>query len=92
MAYADRAALKTDPDFRGRLDACVLNEAALKPPDPFVDAILSQPNYGMEAFLPLVVSLPGFDRPQSAITDGDLLAGVQAVWARVQQLSEGAAP
>lgn len=86
MTYADRAALKTNNVFRGRLDACVLNEAILKVPDPFVDRILADPNFGMESFLPLVVSLPGFDRPEAEITDGDMLAGVQAVWARVEQL------
>jgi hypothetical protein len=91
MAYSDRAELKSDPLFRGRLDACVLNEAIAKPADPFVDDILSKPNYGLESFLPLVISLPGFDRPEPEITDGDLLSGVQTVWSRVQELS-GTAP
>jgi len=86
MTYADRAALKTDNRFRARLDACVLNEAALKPADPFVDMILSDPNFGLEVFLPLVISLPGFDRPEEEITDGDLLAGVQATWTRAEDL------
>jgi len=86
MAYIDRATLKVDSKFRGRLDACILNEAFGKPSDPFVDRILSEPNYGLEAFLPLITSLPGFDRPEEEITDGDILAGVQATWPRVEAL------
>ena len=87
MAYADRAALITDQDFMGRLNACVANEAAGKPADGFTDQILRAWGYGGQAFGALVISLPGFDRPQAEITDGDLLSGVQASWARAAELS-----
>ena len=87
MAYADRAALKIDPDFRGRLDASILNESSLKPPgDPFAEAILTRPNFGLEGFMPFVMSAPGFDVPQADITDGMILGAVQASWDRVQGL------
>lgn len=91
MAYADRAALITDPAFMGRLNACVANEAAGKPASPFTDQILRAWGYGGQAFGTLVISLPGFDRPESEITDGDILAGVQAVWDRAETLSGFAA-
>jgi hypothetical protein len=90
MGYAERAAMKVDPDFRGRLDACTLNEAAGKPAgDSFAEAILTRPNYGLEAFMPWVMSAPGFDVDPATITDGMLLSAVQASWDRVAALSGG---
>lgn len=91
MAYADRAALITDPTFMGRLNACIANEAMGKTPDPFVDQILRAWGYGGQVFGPLIISLPGFDVAESAVTDGMILSGVQATWTRAQQLS-GIAP
>jgi len=87
MSYADRAALLADAAFMGRLNACVANEAVGKAPDPFVDQILRAWGYGGQAFGTLVISLPGFDRPEPEITDGDILAGVQSTWARAAELS-----
>lgn len=87
MAYTDRAALISDQTFMGRLNACVANEAAGKPSDAFTDQILRSWGYGGQSFGTLVISLPGFDRPEPEITDGDLLAGVQATWSRAASLS-----
>jgi hypothetical protein len=88
MAYADRAALITDPMFMGRLNACIANEAMGKPiPDPFADQILRAWSYGGQVFGPLIISLPGFDVPEADVTDGMLLSGVQATWDRAQSLA-----
>jgi hypothetical protein len=85
MAYTDRAALKIDAEFRGRLDACVLNEAIAKPAgNAFADSILTRPGYGEQAFMPYVMSAPGFDKPQEEITDPEILSAVQANWSRVE--------
>jgi hypothetical protein len=85
MPYTDRAALKIDAEFRGRLDACVLNEAIAKPAgDAFADSILTRPGYGEQAFMPYIMSAPGFDVAQDLITDGMILAAVQANWSRVE--------
>jgi hypothetical protein len=86
MAYADRAALMSDPAFMGRLNACVANEAMGKPSDAFADQVLRAWGYGGQVFGPLVISLPGFDVPESEITDPMLLSGVQATWDRADQL------
>ena len=87
MSYIDRANLVADADFMGRLNACVANEAVGKPADPFVNQILRAWGWGGQAFAPVIISLPGFDKPQAEITDGDLLAGVQASWDRVADLA-----
>jgi hypothetical protein len=88
MSYTDRATLKTDAEFRGRLDACTLNEAVGKPAgDVFAESILTRPNYGEMLFMPFVMSAPGFDVPQDQIDDAMLLAAVQFNWARVEELA-----
>jgi hypothetical protein len=91
MAYTDRAALIADATFMGRLNACVANEALPKTNDPFADQILRAWGYGGQVFGPLMISLPGFDVPEASITDGQILSGVQATWARAESLS-GLAP
>jgi len=86
MGYADRAALTSDQGFIGRLNACTANEA-IGITSEFADRILAMWGYGASAFMGLVVSSPGFDRPQELITDGDLLSAVQAHWARAESIA-----
>lgn len=91
MPYADRAALVTDPDFIGRVNACVTNEAMPKaqatPPDGFAQRLMTSWGWGGTIFMPWISSAPGFDVAQDQITDGMLLAAVQASWAIVEELN-----
>lgn len=89
MSYADRAALVTDPEFIGRLNACVTNEAMplAQAGDPFGQRLMTSWGWGGTIFMPWVSSAPGFDVPQDQITDGMLLSAVQAAWATVEALN-----
>jgi len=84
MAYADSAALASDPEFIGRVNACVTTEAAPKQ-TPFAEQIMTSWGWGGTVFMPFLVASPGFDKPGDQITDGDLLSAVQANWARAEQ-------
>lgn len=89
MAYADRAALVTDPEFIGRLNACVTNEAMPKAQagDGFGERLMTSWGWGGTIFMPWISSAPGFDVPQDQVTDGMLLSAVQASWATVEALN-----
>lgn len=92
MAFADVAALAIDPDYQARLSACVYTEALAKPGDKFSNQIIKLgPNFATACFGPTVAAAPGLGDlyaggGQAAVTDGDLLAAVQANWARVAAL------
>jgi hypothetical protein len=86
MSYEARSDLIADPTFTGRLNACAANEALAKTGD-FADRILAAWGYGAQAFQTLVVSSPGFDKPQDEVTDGDLLSAVQATWDRAEAIA-----
>ena len=86
MSYDVRAALVNDAAFVGRLNACTANEALART-GPFPDRILAAWGYGAQAFMGVVVSSPGFDKPQEQITDGDLLSAVQANWGRAESIA-----
>jgi hypothetical protein len=90
MSYQDRAALAVDYVFIGRLNACCYNEALLKTGD-FADKCLAAAGWAGAVFTPSIVAQPGFDVPQDQITDGQLLAGVQSCWARVEAINTPAA-
>lgn len=83
MSYADAAALASDPDFIGRVNACVTTEASAKE-SQFAQTIMSSWGWGATVFMPYLIASPGFDKPSSEITDGDLLAAVQANWDRAE--------
>ena len=85
MSYADQQALSADGEFHGRLWACLATEGRGKPDDPLSIYFMPDPFRGVQLFIPFVATAPGFDAKyteggQSAITDGDLLAAVQAAW------------
>jgi len=83
MSYADAAALATDADFMARVNACVTTEAAPQT-TPFAQQIMASWGWGATVFMPWLIASPGFDKPQAEITDGDILAAVQANWARAE--------
>ena len=88
MSYADEAALSTDPEFTARLGAAVVSESIAKPDDALADSLLNKPGYGSSLFAPGVSSSPGMGDKyaaggQAAVTDGDILASVQALWPRI---------
>ena len=84
MSYADQANLYSDPVFKGRLQAAVLKESRGRPDSAVAEYSLEYPPSGMQMFLPWVTTEPGFDVPEPVITDGMLLAAVQAVWGNVE--------
>jgi len=83
MSYTDQATLSRDAVFRGRLEACVTTESRSRTDTQIGQATLKNPSVGVTAFMPWVTSQPGFDVPESTITDGMILSAVQAVWADV---------
>lgn len=84
MSYEDQHAIYEDFTFRGRLEAAVTKESRSRSGD-MASAILRYPLTGTELFLPWVTTEPGFDvADQRQITDGMLLAAIQAVWAPVE--------
>lgn len=85
MSYTDGAALASDPTWIGRVNACVTTEA-IGMSTPFADRLMSSWGWGASIFMPFLVASPGFDKAQDQITDGDLLAAVQAHWSRVESL------
>ncbi len=91
MSYADIANLAKDSDFVERLAAGLTSEAMLINADPLADLILKNPPIGSSMFMPLISSAPGFGDKyaaggQESITDGDMLASIQAAWPRVAEL------
>lgn len=91
MSYEDVANLAKDQDFSARLAAGLTTEAMGKVEDPLGDLILKNPPVGASMFIPLVSSAPGFGDAyasggQLAITDGMMLAAIQAAWPRVSNL------
>ena len=91
MAFKDVAALATDREFSARLAAALAKEALAKPSDYLIDQILTNPSVGAAWFMPLVSAAPSFDDTyltggQLAISDGQILAAVQASWQRVFDL------
>jgi hypothetical protein len=91
MAYQDVANLGLDPDFRLRLMACLTTESVLKVGDALADLCLRTPASGADMFMPYVSSAPGFGDKyaaggQESITDGEILAAVQASWPKVAAL------
>jgi hypothetical protein len=91
MTYQDSANLTADQEYQRRLQACVTNEALLKPDDAFADKLLTTPMLAITAFAPTVAVAPGFGDKyvaggQAAITDGDLLSAVQSLWPRMSEL------
>lgn len=97
MAFQDSANLAQDSNFQARLNSCVVTEAYAKPSDEFVDQILRTTGWGGIAFGPTVSVAPGFgdlyaSGGQEAITDGDLLAAVQASWDKIAALYLPSAP
>ncbi len=90
MSYSDAAALAKEPAFGDRLGACLCSEAA-GIDDELATTILRSPTYGVQLFMPLVSSAPGFadafdEGGQESIDDGMILSAVQASWARVATL------
>jgi hypothetical protein len=91
MSYSDISALGRDVEFARRLAAGLTVEATPKSGDLLADQILRSPDYGASLFMPLIASAPGFGDKyatggQEAVTDGDLLAAMQASWSRVTEL------
>lgn len=88
MSYADQSALSSDPEFNRRTTAALTTEGRAKPADPLGAMIMRSPQQGVSAFMPWLSSAPGFadkygSGGQQAISDGDILAAVQANWADV---------
>lgn len=80
MSYQGQAELAADADFGRRVSACVAEQAKTKS-DPLATWSLQQPfGFASTRFLPFIVTEPGFGPPGEAITDGQLLSAVQAVW------------
>jgi len=88
MSYAESAALATDAEFMARTNACVTTEAAPQT-SPFAQMIMTSWGYGATIFMPYLIASPGFDKPSAEITDGDLLAAVQANWAKAEAAAGG---
>lgn len=97
MTYADNAALGQDSLFVFRLGAA-LGVESLGRSDPLSDTILTQSaTASADLFMPAVSSAPGFGDlyaggGQEAISDGDLLAAVQASWERIAASVAGDTP
>lgn len=91
MTFRDTANLARDQVFQERLSAALTTESMGKPDDALADAILKDPAEGSAMFMPLISSAPGFGDKfaaggQDSITDGDMLAAIQANWQRVVDL------
>ena len=89
MSYADQADLSQDVEFRDRVTWSLYDES--KRGGGLADRVLTVPQFGLQAFLPFVVTAPGFGdtyalHGQAGITDADLLSAVQANWAAVEAL------
>lgn len=97
MSYVDTASLASDRDFQSRLAAAVQTEATGLT-DPLSDLILSKAMLeGAGLFIGPVSCAPGLSDKyanggQESITDGDILAAVQANWVRIGSLHSPTAP
>lgn len=86
MAYSDMAALAVDPDFIARLSQCVCEQAQTPGHDDATgQAALRSPAMASTMFMPFISTAPGFGDAyatggQESITDGMVLAAVQAKW------------
>ena len=91
MSYLGQADLADDQTFGRRLTACTTEQAAGYVNDPDVavrslaERILADAGLGLSWFRWPVATQPGFGDAggQDNITDGQLLAAVQAVWPQV---------
>lgn len=91
MAYLDRSQLYNDPTFQGRLQAAILTESRGRSDSAVATSALQLPTAALWTFLPWITSEPGFDVPESQVTDGMLLGAIQAVWPAVEtQVAAGA--
>lgn len=85
MTYQAQHDLAQDPDFNGRVQAAVVSESRGKISDPLAAMVMNSPGLGVMAFMPFIATAPGLaDKystgTQTAVTDGDILSAVQAVW------------
>jgi len=92
MTYKDVADLAVDQEYLRRLTAALVSEAAVKADDALADSIVRNPGGSSRIFGPLVATAPGFgdkfaDGGSESITDGELLAAVQANWDKVAGLT-----
>ena len=90
MTYLDQANLATDVAFGNRLSACLTEQATSKS-DSLAADTLRLPYQAVGRFMPFVAVAPGFGDAyatggQEAITDGMMLAEVQAQWDSVAAL------
>ena len=89
MSYAIQSMLNSDQTFMARIQAAITTEARGKvDADPLASAIMASPPRGASMFMPWISSAPGFadkyqSEGQTGITDGDILAAVQAEWSGV---------
>jgi hypothetical protein len=101
LSYQTEAALATDPDFQARVKACTTAQANVFKDDDRPDiaglahAMLRNDIAPLTTFWNLIAAAPGFGDSvdsgdgtidQSAVTDPDLLAAVQAAWPTVADL------
>ena len=91
MSYQDVSSLTADVAFNARLSAALTTEALGKT-DALSDQLLeNQPYWGSMIFGPAVAASPGLGEAyatggQEAITDGTILAAIQAQWDRIATL------
>jgi hypothetical protein len=95
MTLAGQASLVDDTALQGRAAACVFGQAEIYKDDgrPDIAALaryhLKSPSLIQTIWAPFIAAAPGFADhagDSSAITDGDLLATVQADWPTVAAL------
>ena len=82
MSYADEYVLGTDPQFTSRLTAAVTDESRSKVDDPLAAYCMRTPSGGAAIFMPFISTAPGFGDAggQANISDGQILAAIQASW------------
>jgi len=91
VSYQTQANLAADQNFQQRLTACTSEQAGAFDDDPdpanasLADRILADATLGLSYFIWPVATAPGFGdaADQEAISDGQLLAAVQALWPTV---------
>jgi hypothetical protein len=87
MAFLNNYNLSNDPIFRGRVFACIKQQALIYKDDgrygiaTLANAIIASSGTAGGLF-ELVCVAPGFgdEASQDAVKDGDILAAVQAMW------------
>jgi hypothetical protein len=89
MSFLDQAHLAQDSVFAERLGAGLTKEAKPKGSTDLAALVMRSPAEGARVFMPFIASSPTFDTMyaeggQEAITDGDLLAAMQANWDLVE--------